>query len=628
MPAFHEFVAEENISFEFEKFHDHQHLFITHELPTRDQIKGLRKRRNAVTLASIGSGIKEYLGETITDYGLGEAIDTSMESGDDYIKSQEAKGLAVMELTHQIAKQSYLGAMYSDAFPKVALKMSNAIQTAENNEDNNKDIAAVFEENEQLTESIAVKVMKAIKNGVKSTAAWLYDLISSIFSAVGTSLTKIYNFITASRGRLLTVIAVAIWACYRLYTDGWGAVTAMGTDITSIAQYIMNVFKTSGKMFVDTSVWVRDTLAREYYLLSGQFDKISLSRTQWWTVAAKVQKKTLNNVWDWTSVYLESTGKKTTGVGLFTWLTGGASTVAATTAAKGSAAALGPIALAGLSVLFVVNIGFDVYTQRDITLSEERLQHLQYLSTALQYSIKLGFGRAVMSWMWKKCSGEEPGNKTRVAFAFVEGAMGVGLLGLSVSASTRLATVSTAVGMKDVIFRKGVDYVGKTKGAFKKLADKTSGTFFENFKKDGSKYVKRLAADIDRFKSLLPSQDDEEKKKTNEKIKEAEQEKERMELEIGVVKEARAISLNSAIDILYKDKPDDWTPTEKDYDQWLELLKRSDKERRMSKKKFRKLKGLPVARTQYVMYGNSYMLFPDAPCMSDLPVAMGVRLRF
>lgn len=59
MPAFHAFVKEHDISFEFDTIQDHHDLFITH-------LKGTKPfhivhRRNAITLDQIGEGVKDYI---------------------------------------------------------------------------------------------------------------------------------------------------------------------------------------------------------------------------------------------------------------------------------------------------------------------------------------------------------------------------------------------------------------------------------------------------------------------------------------------------------------------------------------------------------------------------------------
>ena len=299
MSDFHDFVKEHNISFQFDTIQDHHDLFITHlggETPFH-----ITHRRNAITLNDIGEGVKDYIesvrqssATSVMDMvGLGvtdilddfeEDVDDAIEKANDFADTKDKQGQSVGELVRALGMQHKFGTVGKRQIIKTLKQASKLIEHAQENESNNKKIEGAFDSHEKLTEHVLVRVLKALKNGVKDIVSWVKDLLSSIFSSVQSVFGKIYEFITANRGRVLAVIALTIWVGYRIYTDSSGLLTALLSDVSSLTNYLMGLFKSvwDGSSVESSFIWLKDTAVNEYYLLTsvlpGEYGKYAMKK--------------------------------------------------------------------------------------------------------------------------------------------------------------------------------------------------------------------------------------------------------------------------------------------------------------------------------------------------------------
>ena len=368
MPDFHDFVKEQNISFEFDTIQDHHELFITHL--KGEQPFHITHRRNAVTLNDIGEGVKDYIesvrqsrATSVMDaVGLGvtdilddfeEDVDDAIEKANDFADTKDKQGQSVGELVRAIGMQQKFGAVGKRQIIKTLKQASKLIEHAQENELNHSKIEEAFDSHEKLTEHVLVRVLKALKNGVKDIVSWVKDLFSSIFSSVQSVFGKIYEFITANRGRVLAVIALAIWVGYRIYTDSSELLTALLSDVSSLTNYLMGLFKSvwDGSSVESWFIWLKDTAVNEYYLLTslvpGEYGKYAMKK---YTLSAAekvlVLAKTAQHIAPWAFVG----GKAAVGSASAAATAGGFGSIYAAFAAGASAVVLTPAAV-GMSVV-------------------------------------------------------------------------------------------------------------------------------------------------------------------------------------------------------------------------------------------------------------------------------------
>ena len=369
MPDFHKFVNNQNIAFEFDTIKNHHDLFINH-LKETPRNKVSAKRRNAITLDDIGDGVKEYIesvrqsrATSVLDYvGLGassvlddfeEDVDDAIEKANDFADTKDKQGQSVGELVRAIGMQQKFGAVGKGQIIKTLKQASKLIEHAQENELNNKKIGDAFESHEKLTEHILVRVLKALKKGVRNVVSWVKDLFSSIFSSVRSVFSKIYEFITANRGRVLAVIALTIWVGYRLYTDGSSLLTSLVSDVSALTNYLLGLFKSvwDGSSVESWFIWLKDTSVNEYYLLSslvpGEFGKNAIRQyTLSSAERAIVLGKTAYHIAPWAVLG----GKTAIGSASAAATSGGFASISAALTAGASAVVITP-AVVGLSVI-------------------------------------------------------------------------------------------------------------------------------------------------------------------------------------------------------------------------------------------------------------------------------------
>ena len=197
MPAFHHFVAENNIPFTFEKFHDHHDLFASHFKNNQEQIP----RREAVTMDSISDGLKDYIGSAKESYitkgldtfGLGlaesldgfqEDVDDAVEKADDYVSGKQKQANSINALVMAIGAKKHFGAMGHKNFTRAVKDLQRAVDHEQLNDDNAAVIQKGLKEEEQVIEHVLVQVFKTfVKDPAVSTFTFIKNVISGIFSS-------------------------------------------------------------------------------------------------------------------------------------------------------------------------------------------------------------------------------------------------------------------------------------------------------------------------------------------------------------------------------------------------------------------------------------------------------------
>jgi len=357
-----------NNHFEFDTIENHHDLFITHL--KGDNLFHISNRRNAITLDTIGEGVKDYI-ESIRQsratsaldmVGMGatdilddfeEDVDDAIEKANDFADTKDKQAQAVGELVRALGRQHKFGTVGKRQIIKTLKQASKLIEHAQENETNNKQIGGAFDTHERLTEHILVRVLKALKNGVKNIVSWVKDLFSSIFQSVKSIFGKIYEFITANRGRVLAVIALTIYIGYRIYTDGSGVISALVSDVSLLKNYLMGLFKSvwDGSYVESWFIWLKDTAVNEYYLLSSVIPgKTGEYAMQQYTLSSAERAIILGNTAKHLAPWAFAGGKAAAGSASAAATAGGFGSVS-TALAGGASAVVATPAVVGLSVV-------------------------------------------------------------------------------------------------------------------------------------------------------------------------------------------------------------------------------------------------------------------------------------
>lgn len=550
MPTFHAFVKEHDISFEFDTIQDHHDLFITH-------LKGTKPfhivhRRNAITLDQIGEGVKDYIESmrrsrttsALDMVGLGatsilddfeEDVDDAIEKANDFADTKDKKAQAIGELVRALGTHAKFGAVGQKQIVKTLKQASKLIEHAQENEFNNTKIGETFDTHEKMTEHIMVRVLKALKNGVKNIVTWIKDLVASIFSSVGTAFGKVYEFITANRGRVLAIIALCIWVGYRIYTDGWETLSALVEDTSALTNYLMGLFKSvwDGSSVESWFIWLKDISVNEYYILAASVPgDIGKNAIKQYTLTnlekGIVLKRTAQHLW---SAVGDQIWGATVGASMLTYKAAGIAGLkagAASTLAAAGAVSVTPVTL-GVGMLTALWSLGTVTTERELYILEQSSSHWGYI-----YKFAEIVGPIVSLYLIRKLNLKSFGKAALNMFGSV---LSIASGGMVLSAEMKRTYTKLMQETTDELFVRGISKVGMPQ--FKATLEKNRGHFLKRFTDTSTRSISRLTERMNSLISIAGKTNDiKEKSEANKNISLVRDEIKALENELKLKKES------------------------------------------------------------------------------------------
>lgn len=398
MPAFSEFIKEQNINYTFAKFDHFKDMSFE---------KGQRSMsmppRPSLRPEEIGEVITSQIGGTLGAVGLSgmqESVDmhvqAAVEEVNDIIDGQKKKMkymLALAKLRRSVRGERRGGRRKVVTPDQPTAKLLNALALLDNvsqhkiNNPATEDIGDVIKDDPEYAEHVAAKAVEGLG---KSWSDWLVSLFESIWGGIK----QIWKFIT-SNIKFVAATILVIYVAYQAYVTGGitEGLSVIGDQLHGLGQTIMDALSSVGGVaktwLVDNPVWFGKSVL-------GQDVELSYFRQKLLDGFYKQKMSALTGG-------LVQDVKQTAGAIGASGAIGKAITAATTgkavsTAAlvKGASASIIAIATSWMGIALlgfaVVGTGIGKYqldaeyeTMRFDLLQEQRDEHLAYVQKGLDY---------------------------------------------------------------------------------------------------------------------------------------------------------------------------------------------------------------------------------------------------
>lgn len=264
MPAFSEFIKEQNINYTFAKFDHFKDMSFE---------KGQRSMsmppRPPLRPEEIGEVITSQIGETLGAVGLSgmqESVDmhvqAAVEEVNDIIDGQKKKMkymLALAKLRRSVRGERRNGRRKAVTPDQPTAKLLNALALLDNvsqhkiNNPATEDIGDVIKDDPDYAEHVAAKAVEGLG---KSWSDWLVSLFESIWGGIK----QIWKFIT-SNIKFVAATILVIYVAYQAYVNGGitEGLSVIGDQLQGLGQTIMGALSSVGGVaktwLVDNPVW-------------------------------------------------------------------------------------------------------------------------------------------------------------------------------------------------------------------------------------------------------------------------------------------------------------------------------------------------------------------------------------